>query len=60
MPGLGYAEGIGEKKMEYLKKNLDDYVYLRNQICLFFILIDMSVDIQKIDISLMDAIRYDE
>ncbi|EAA15656.1 probable GTP-binding protein engb-related, partial [Plasmodium yoelii yoelii] len=60
MPGLGYAEGIGEKKMEYLKKNLDDYVYLRNQICLFFILIDMSVDIQKIDISLVDSIRYDE
>ncbi|SBT82432.1 GTPase, putative [Plasmodium ovale] len=57
MPGLGYAAGIGKKKMEHLRKNLDDYIYLRNQICLFFVLIDMSVDIQKIDVQLVDAIR---
>uniref|UniRef100_A0A8C9GF18 EngB-type G domain-containing protein n=1 Tax=Piliocolobus tephrosceles TaxID=591936 RepID=A0A8C9GF18_9PRIM len=57
MPGIGYAAGIGKKKMELLKKNLDDYIYLRNQICLFFILIDMSLDIQKNDIFLVDAIR---
>ncbi|ETW61917.1 hypothetical protein PFMC_02019 [Plasmodium falciparum CAMP/Malaysia] len=57
MPGLGYAEGIGKKKMDYLRKNLDDYIFLRNQICLFFILIDMSVDVQRIDLSLVDMIK---
>lgn len=57
MPGIGYAVGIGQKKMQYLKKQLDDYIYLRNQICLFFILIDISVDIQKNDVSLVNAIR---
>ncbi|CRG97663.1 GTPase, putative [Plasmodium gallinaceum] len=57
MPGLGYAEGIGKRKMEILRNNLDDYIFLRNQICLFLILIDMSVDIQKIDISLVKTIK---
>ncbi|CRH02523.1 GTPase, putative [Plasmodium relictum] len=57
MPGLGYAVGIGKRKMELLKKNLDDYIFLRNQICLFLILIDMSVDVQKIDISLINTIK---
>ncbi|CAI7723437.1 GTPase, putative [Plasmodium vivax] len=57
MPGFGYAAGIGKKKMEFLMKNLEDYIFLRNQICLFFVLIDMSVDIQKVDVSIVDAIR---
>ncbi|SCP03384.1 GTPase, putative [Plasmodium malariae] len=57
MPGVGYAAGIGKEKMNYLRKNLDDYIYLRNQICLFFVLIDMTVDIQKNDVALVDAIR---
>ncbi|GAW83476.1 GTPase [Plasmodium gonderi] len=57
MPGFGYAVGIGKKKMEFLKKNIEDYIFLRNQLCLFFILIDMSVDIQKIDISIVNAIK---
>ncbi|SPJ09852.1 GTPase, putative [Plasmodium sp. DRC-Itaito] len=57
MPGLGYAKGIGKKKMDYLRKNLDDYIFLRNQICLFLILIDMSVDVQRIDLSLVDMIK---
>ncbi|EUD68958.1 hypothetical protein C922_00649 [Plasmodium inui San Antonio 1] len=57
MPGFGYAAGIGKKKMEFLRKNLEDYIFLRNQICLFFVLIDMSVDIQKIDVSIVDAIK---
>lgn len=53
LPGYGFAQ-IGQQKREQLRKMIERYCLLREQLCNLFVLVDCRLEPQKIDIDFMN------
>lgn len=49
LPGYGYAR-VSKKKKEFWSREIDKYLLLRNNLCLLFLLVDISIEPQRIDL----------
>jgi len=53
LPGYGYARR-GKKERDRLKKRIEEYVLMRTQMTLLFVLVDSRLEPQKIDLAFIE------
>jgi len=59
LPGYGYAQA-GQKQREALKKMIERYCLLREQLVCLFVLIDCRHEVQKIDLEFINWLGENE
>ncbi len=58
LPGYGYAR-VSKTKKESWNLEIDKYLKIRENLCLVFLLVDISIEPQRIDIDKMNALGAD-
>lgn len=53
LPGYGYARR-GKKERDWLQKRIEEYVLMRTQMTLLFVLVDSRLEPQKIDLAFIE------
>jgi GTP-binding protein len=55
LPGYGYAR-VGKKKKEFWIREINTYLKSRSNLCMVFLLVDISIEPQAIDIEKINAL----
>jgi len=59
LPGYGYAR-VSKKKKEFWDREIEKYLKERKNLCLLFLLVDISIEPQQIDIYKINALGKKE